>query len=139
MPQLKWGDPIGEIIRVVATLLVLCGLVSIWIDVDDPRSRQYSERGTYGGVLDHRFQKDNAVDATANAVEWIAKHTSPPLVGDAIWVGLALWVIASLRRTRIAIERLADERAPMPPLKQKQVPATPTVATKADDANWPKL
>ena len=111
MPGPARSDWFGEIIRTVATLLVACGLIGVWIGVGD-RDRQFSERTRYG-VLDHRFAKDNAVGATANAVEWIASQTSPPLIGNAIWLGLALWAINLLRRSRLAIERLADELAPV--------------------------
>ena len=125
------SDWIGSELRVLAWLLLTVGAIGIYFDLND-RTRLFSERGTYGGVLDHRFQKDNAVGATANAVEWIAKQTAPPLIGNAIWLGLALLAIGSLRRIRIGIERLADE---LSPLKDKQPAAEkPSMAQRAGEA-----
>lgn len=103
-------DSVGEFLRLIAALLVVCGVIGFWSELNS-RGREFLPDRPLSS--DVRFQTDNAVGATANAVEWIAKQTSSPLVGNATWIGLALWVIASLRRTRIAIERLADELAPL--------------------------
>ena len=100
-----------DLLRTIATLLIVCSLIGLWMSLND-RSSTYSESGPYGGVLEHRFQKDNAVGATANAVEWIAEHTASPPIGPAMWLGIALWGLASLRRTRLSIERLAERLAP---------------------------
>jgi len=128
----KRSDWIGEEIRALAWLLLAVGAIGIYVDINDG-TRLFSERGSYGGVLEHRFQKDNAVGATANAVEWIAKQTAPSLIGNAIWLGLAVLALGLLRRIRIATERLADELAPLP-VAQLVAEEKPSLARRVGEA-----
>lgn len=96
-----------------ALLFLAGGVFGAWMTLND-RGSQYSERGDAGGILDHRFATDNAMGATANAVEWIAKQSAPSAFGQAFWFGVALWGLSSLRRIRLAIERLTEVIAPSP-------------------------
>lgn len=65
----------------------------------------------YARSYSHRFATDNAVGATANALEFLAEHARPE--GSAGWFTLALlcWLIASVERLRYTVE-IGMRRAP---------------------------
>ena len=97
-----------------ARLLLVGGIVWLLISIPRDRERAFSTgRANDGYSLTPRFKTDNAVGATAHAAEWTAMQTAPALINNAIWLGLALYALNSIRRTQFAMERLADELAPL--------------------------
>ena len=120
-------DWIGELIRVAATLLFAGGLLAMFTATSE------TYRGDRPLSLDVRFQTDNAAGATANAVEWMAEHNEPAIINNGIWLSLFLWLLWSVRRTQLSIDRLCDLLAP----KRDEQPATAkgdTLARRAGEA-----
>lgn len=118
----KLSALVDDVIRTLATLCIGCGLIAFVVAIPRDREREFStNRDNDGYGLSPRFKSDNAVGATANAVEWIAKRTSEPATGKALWFGLALWGLGSLRRIRVAIERVADKVSPLPAEKPTKI------------------
>lgn len=107
-PPLKWpvlrrSTLVGTTTAFLALLFFVCALGSCAVGL--------SHRGYWHGGYANRFQNDNAVGATANAVEYLANERGPHFGSpDTFFLAALMCVLIwNVQRLRVDLARRAGE------------------------------